>query len=105
MDLRVQIREPTGTALNQPAHDGLVVVTTQFAEAVLAEAMRLAERFRGDGTTEVTSSFIHDAALLIRRGYTKRRTPWLLRLCRVVAAISALIVGALYDSSMSGSQV
>lgn len=98
MGLQVDIADKEIQYLNSPAQQELKKNIDKYVDQLLEEASRLeAVQRTTDGEPQITSSMVNDAAHLISRGYRKQRKPGWLTACQVVAMLSTLFTGLLFD--------
>jgi hypothetical protein len=85
--------------LNPPAELELQRVVDQYALDLLTEAGRLEGAGKSTkGNPELTSTFIKDADLLLRRGYSRRPKTPLLVVSQVVGSVGGFLTGLLADA-------
>lgn len=84
--------------LNPPARQQLQANVEDYIDQLLEESSRLeAVQRTSEGDPEINSSMVKDAALLIGRGYQRQKKPGWLRACQIVATLSALLTGFVFD--------
>lgn len=83
--------------LNQPAQAAAEAVVGQYCADLLAEASRIEAAQNTSGSSELTSTMIRDADLILRRGYARRRKTPLLIGAQLVAAVGGFVTGLLTD--------
>lgn len=72
--------------------------TTKFVDDLIEESNRLESSRNTTGDDpQVTSSMVNDASVLILRGLSQPRRGVGIKILRVAAAVSSLLVGVLYD--------
>jgi hypothetical protein len=82
------------------AREELEKAANQYLKNVVQEASRIeAGRNMAGGAVEITQAMVNDAVVLQRRGLGGRPKTWRDKISRIVAAITSLIVGILYDSA------
>lgn len=96
--MQINIPDDDLQHLNGPAQQQLQKHVNEYIDQLLHEASRLEATHRTtDGDPEINSSMVNDAAHLINRGYQKHKKPGRLTACQVVASLSALFVGLVFD--------
>src|SRR5207248_10248111 len=85
------------TGLNVQARDELQRAILLFADDLITEANRIDAGRNNTGSPQITSGIVTDAEILIRRGLLKPKGKWGLKVLRILAAVSALAVGVMYD--------
>lgn len=96
MPLDVQIHDKTVELLNDNAKAVLKTSVAKYAEDVLQEAGRYERNWRSaEGDPEITSSMIHDANTVLRRGFVKPPKSALVLIAVGVTNLLALVAGFL----------
>lgn len=85
--------------LNVQARVELNAATTRYAEDLVKEAGRLEANARGvAGDPEITTTMIHDAEMVLRRGYSRQQSrSVLVTSCQVIAIVGGIATGLLAD--------
>ena len=96
--MQINIPDDDLKYLNAPAQQQLRKHVEDYIDQLLHEASRLEATHRTtDGDPEINSSMVNDAAHLIKKGYQKHKKPGWLTASQVVATLSALFVGLVFD--------
>lgn len=98
MAIQIDIPDEDVQHLNDPAQQQLQRQVEHYIDQLLEEASRLeAGQRTTEGDPEVNSSMVKDAAHLISRSYQRHKKPAWLMACQIVATLSALFTGLLFD--------
>lgn len=98
MPIQIDIPDDDIEHLNAPAQSQVKQQVETYVDLLLAESSRIeAAQRTTSGDPEINSSMVKDAAHLISRGYQKHRRPAWLTACQVVASLTALFTGLLFD--------
>ena len=98
MPIQINIQDEDIQYLNGPAQVQMQKHVENYIDELLNEASRLeaAQRTTG-GDPEINSSMVNDAAHMMSRGYQKHRKPGWITACQVVAILSTLFTGLVFD--------
>lgn len=98
MPIQINIPDEDIPYLNKPAREHMRKHVEGYIDKLLNEASRLeaAQRTTG-GDPEINSSMINDAEHLMSHGYQKHRKPGWITACQVVAMLSVLFTGLVFD--------
>jgi len=100
MPFELDITDDKLEHLGAAAVDELREVSRRFTLDVLEEAGRLEENARtADRDPEVTSSNVHDASLILRKGLLARKRRRRLKIASSIGVVSGFVVGILSDYS------
>jgi hypothetical protein len=98
MPVTITVPDGSLTGLSVPARDQLSESVGQFATDLISEANRLEGAARTDAREpEISAQMVKDAAEFVRRGLAKKRASIWMRVCRVGAALSGLLIGIMWD--------
>ena len=96
--MQINIPDDDLKYLNTPAQQQLRKHIEDNIDQLLKEASRLEATHRTTGgDPEINSTMVNDAAHLIKRGYQKQKKPGWLTASQVVATLSAMLVGLVFN--------
>ncbi|WP_339815260.1 hypothetical protein [uncultured Imperialibacter sp.] len=98
MKIEFDISGEKSQNLSQSASSELTRVSKEYVEDVLDEANRL-EASRNDSSNhEITAAIINDAVLYTKKYRLRKRKPTNIIIAQVVAFISSVFTGGLFDT-------
>jgi hypothetical protein len=96
--MQIVIMDEDLKGFNSKAKEKLDESAKEFVGDLVEESNRIESASNTSGNDpEITSSMVNDARVLIRRGLSQPKMSMSVRVLRVLAAISSLVVGILYD--------
>ena len=99
MPVDIHIGDDATRYLVSPARTALQVAVEQYSVDLLHEASRLeAAQNSGTADPEITSTMVQDAALLLRRGYSKPKKTRSFMTAQLLAPLGGVGVGFFSDA-------
>lgn len=97
--MQVDVKEENLEGFNDQAKSQLIDTTHAFVSDLIEEANRLESKNNSSGASpEITSSNVNDAADFVRRGLTKKKKGFKVILLRILATLSPLVIGIMYNT-------
>jgi len=98
MKIEINISDEKIRHLNENGKSELIKKCKKYGDEIMDEASRLEASRNDTENHEITSALINDAVIHIKRFPTDNKINWWIKIIQIIAFLSSLIAGSLFDS-------